>query len=158
MHVERTHKDGYHQSLVVEIGIFLGLLDYNNFTISRGHNQFISIAVEIANRTAIEVQRDKPGSTKYCCKYPEWHLVIKATPKQCPYAYNCQPTEDQFVSTLAMDSDLLEFLYSFSHELRSDCFFLGAKVHFFFEYYKLFTFFFWLSQKNSVPLRLKIKL
>ena len=55
MNVERTHKDTYHESLVVEICIFLGLFNHNDFSIGRGYNQLVGIAIKIANRTTIEV-------------------------------------------------------------------------------------------------------
>ena len=76
MHIERAHKDTNHQSLVVEVGVLLGLFYYNNFTIGGGYYQFICIAIKIANRTTIEVQRNKPCCAEDDDEYPERYACV----------------------------------------------------------------------------------
>jgi hypothetical protein len=82
MNVERTHKDTYHESLVVEICIFLGLFNHNDFSIGRGHNQLVGIAIKIANRTTIEVKGNKPRCAEYYHKYPKRYGGIETVPQQ----------------------------------------------------------------------------
>ena len=61
MHVQRTHEDRNHQTLIVEIFVFLGFLHYHNLAVGRRHDQFLRITIVIADRTAVEVQSHQPG-------------------------------------------------------------------------------------------------
>ena len=56
MNVQWTHEDADHQTFVVEIFVFLSLFQHHNLTIGRSNHQFVCVTVEIADRTAVEIQ------------------------------------------------------------------------------------------------------
>ena len=60
MDIQRTHEDGDHQALVVEVGVLLSLFDHNDLSVGRGHDQFLRVAIKIADRTTIEIERNQP--------------------------------------------------------------------------------------------------
>ena len=64
MYVERTHEDRNHQSFVVEILVLLCFLNHDDLAVGRCHNEFIGVAIEVADRTAVEVERHHPGCAK----------------------------------------------------------------------------------------------
>ena len=61
VYVPRTHEDADHQSFVVEISVFLHFFNHYNLAVGRSHHRTLGIAVEVANRAAVEVQRYQPG-------------------------------------------------------------------------------------------------
>jgi hypothetical protein len=88
MYIQRTHEDRDHQSLIVEIFSFFNLLNHNNLTIGRSNDQFVGIAIEIADRTAVEVESHEPGGTKDDYKDPEEYIYVEAIPNESANAYN----------------------------------------------------------------------
>lgn len=55
MHVERTHEDTDHQSLVVEIPVFVHLLDDHDTAVGRSHDDILRVTSEVADGATVEV-------------------------------------------------------------------------------------------------------
>ena len=66
MDIQRTHKDRDHESLIMKIRVLLDFLDDHNLSIGRSHHEFVGVAVEIADRTTVEVEGHQP-----CCAKDE---------------------------------------------------------------------------------------
>ena len=115
MHVQGTHEDRDHQTLVVEVLVLLGLLHDDNLSISRGDHQFFRISVIVAYRTSVEIEHQCPRSAEYHDEDPEGDGGAQSIPQQQGDAHDGNGTVEQLVRTLAMDPDLLQFLDSFSH-------------------------------------------
>ena len=80
MHIERTHKDGDHEALIVEISVLFYLFYYNNLTIGGRDNQLVGIAIEIADGATIKVECDKPRGAEHHHEYPKWYACVKTVP------------------------------------------------------------------------------
>jgi hypothetical protein len=65
VYVQWTHKDANHEALVVEVGVLFRFLYHHNLSVGRGNNQFVGVAIEVADRAAIEVENHEPGSYQY---------------------------------------------------------------------------------------------
>ena len=85
MNIQRTHKYANHETLIVKILCFLSLLDNYNLAVSRSYNKFLRVAIKVTNRTAVEVERHKPGGTKDYYEGPERNLVVNKEPKYKSY-------------------------------------------------------------------------
>ena len=55
MNIQGTHEDTDHEALVVEIDMLVSIFHYHNLTIGRCHHQLLCVAIEITDRTAVEV-------------------------------------------------------------------------------------------------------
>ena len=117
MDIQRTHEDAYHQSLVMEIGVLFSLFHHNNLAIGWSHDQLVGIAIEIADRAAIEVKGHHPGSTKDQTKHPEGNFVVDEVPENGCNQRDGQHAQYEFIGAFTVYSNFLEFLYSFSHGL-----------------------------------------
>ena len=85
MHVERTHEDGDHQALVVEILILLSLFHHYNLTVGRSHDQFLRIAVEVADGTTVEIEGHEPGGTEDGYEDPKRDMRVEEIQEQRGY-------------------------------------------------------------------------
>jgi hypothetical protein len=80
VHVERAHEDTDHQSLIVEILIFLHFLDDHDAAVGRSHDDILCIPSIVADRTAVEVDDCAINDTKEYYEYPKGNLCIKKIP------------------------------------------------------------------------------
>jgi hypothetical protein len=49
----------------MEIGMLVNLLNNHNLTIGRCYHQLLCVAVEVADRTTVEVERTEPKEDEY---------------------------------------------------------------------------------------------
>ena len=101
----------------MEILALLSLFYDHDLAIGRGHNQLVGIAVEVTNRTAVEIERHQPSCAKDDDENPKWYSRVEIGPEQPGDTYDDQCAQHELVGAFAVDPDLLQFLDSFSHEM-----------------------------------------
>ena len=81
VNIPQTHEDAYHQTAVVEILVLLYFLDYDNAPIGRSdYNLLCILAVEIADRTAIEINDNTINGVKDGEENPKWDFRVEYVP------------------------------------------------------------------------------
>ena len=107
MHVEGTHEDADHQSLVVEIlGLFSFLDDYN-LSVGRSHDGLLGVAVEIADGAAIEIEHQQPGAAEDGHENDKRYRIVETPPENNPKGDKRKQRVEQFVGALTVYSYLL---------------------------------------------------
>ena len=118
MHVPGTHKDGDHQSLVVEILMFIHFLDDHDAAVGRSHHHFRGVAVEVADRTAVEVQGNEPHRAEDDDEDPERNDRVDEMEEQPGNNHQGDGTQSEFLCPFAVNPDLFQFIDPFSHSFR----------------------------------------
>ena len=104
MYVGDAHKDGHHQSAVVEIFVFLYFLHNDHLAVSSGHDRIFRIAVEESDGAAEEVddnQRENRCDAAHDIERQEATILQQKEQQAIEYGVACQ-CEEKRISALAV--------------------------------------------------------
>ena len=111
VYVEETHKDAYHQALVVEVGVFLYLFYHDNLAVGGSYHNLACVALEISLRATEEVEHYGIEYAEDGGKSPEGGLAIDVEPQYGAYGSDENEAVEQCVRSLSVYPYVLQFLY-----------------------------------------------
>ena len=96
MYVGDAHKDGHHESAVVEIFVFLHFLHNDHLAVSSGHDRIFRVAIEESDGAAEEVddnQRENRCDAAYDIERQEATILQQKEQQAIEYGVACQGEE-----------------------------------------------------------------
>src|SRR5574344_152338 len=71
MYIEKTHKNGYHQSFLMKVLILFHFLYHHHFTISRSNHITGRVTIEVTDGATIKVKYNSINKTEYYRENPK---------------------------------------------------------------------------------------
>ena len=86
MHIKKTHENGNHDTLIVEISVLLHLFDDYHFAVGRSYHHLFGIFIEVSDRASVKIHHYGVTQPEYYSEYIKRYITVKAIEQNSSYS------------------------------------------------------------------------